>query len=344
MNNWLAVCCKKAIAAPMAGVSNRVFRDICRARGAAVAYGEMVSVSALHYDNRRTLELLDIALEEQPRVVQLSGSRVDYMEEAAVQVAALGADSIDLNMGCPVSKVVRNGEGAAVRCEPKVAPERVRAACRGGVPGSVKFRMGWDDSSVNAVEFAQRMEEAGAAWIAIHGRTRMQMYQGKADWQIIVAVKQAVSLPVLGNGDVTDGCSAVLMRKQTGCDGVMVGRGMLGNPWLFGDIARALQGMPAVPKPSPTEIIAQALSHLERQCQRSQYWACFRAGDDNPEIRAEGELAAVRAMRNQLNWYVKGLHNAAALRCAINQMATEKAVRELFAAYEKREYPGGCAE
>ncbi len=326
------------VAAPMAGISNRVFRDICRSHGAELAYGEMVSATALHYENRRTLELLDLDGENSPKVVQLFGSQVEYMREAAFLVAELGAEWIDLNMGCPVPKVVKNGEGAALMQQPLLAQQLVRAAAEPGLPVSVKLRSGWDEDSRCAADFAQRMEMAGATLLAVHGRTRMQLYQGKADWQEIARVKQAVTIPVLGSGDVTDGASALAMRQQTGCDGVMVGRAMLGNPWVFEELAAAFAGAPPPQRPTPAQILEEAIGQLRRQRERSVYWACFREGEDSPAVVAEGELAAVRAMRNQLSWYVKGLRNSAALRCAVNQLTRVEDVESLLLSYLEQTY------
>ena len=323
----------KVIAAPMAGISNRVFRDICREHGANMAYGEMVSARALHYDNRRTLELLDIENEAAPKIVQLTASDVDYLAEAALEVAEMGADIIDLNMGCPVPKVIRNNEGSCLMRDPRLAESLVKAACKSALPVSVKFRSGWDDQSINAVEFGKRMEAAGAAFIAVHGRTRQQMYMGRADRRIIAAVKQSVGIPVIGNGDIQCGQDAVDMLAETGCDAVMVGRAMIGNPWLFADIQAALDGKEQSVRPSAQVIVEQALEHLYRQRERAVYWACVRFGNDTEQVKQEGELAAVRSMRCQLGWYIKGLRGAAALRGKLNAMTTVAQVEQELAEY-----------
>lgn len=323
----------KVIAAPMAGISNRVFRDICREHGADMAYGEMVSARALHYDNRRTLELLDIENEATPKIVQLTASDPEYLAEAAIQVAEMGADIIDLNMGCPVPKVIRNNEGSSLMRDPRLAESLVKAARKSMLPVSVKIRSGWDEDSINAVEFAKRLEAAGAAFVAVHGRTRMQMYMGRADRSIIAAVKRAVRIPVIGNGDIQCGQDAVDMLAETGCDAVMVGRAMIGNPWLFAEIQVALSGSEPLVRPSVKVVVEQALEHLYRQKQSAVYWACVRFGNNSEEVLQEGELAAVRSMRCQLGWYIKGLRGAAALRGKLNTLTTVAQVEQELAEY-----------
>lgn len=319
----------KVIAAPMAGISSRAFREIVRGCGADLAYGEMISARALGYGNKRTWELMDIEGEASPRLVQISGSEPRFVALAAQEAAALGADLIDLNMGCPVPKVVRNNEGCMLMSQPELCCELIRAAAQSGLPVSCKIRAGWDDEHRNAVELARILEAAGASFLCIHGRTRQQFYSGRADWDIIARVKEAVSIPVVGNGDIVDAKSALALKESTGCDGLMIGRGMLGNPWLFQQVKAALSGGPLPPPPMEETVIATALTHLKRQVERSIYWLQKREGESAATARL-GEELAVRGMRNHLGWYVKGMRNAAKLRRHINQAITVEQVEDLF--------------
>lgn len=319
----------KLIAAPMAGISSRAFREIVRSCGADLAYGEMISARALGYGNKKTWELMDVEGEASPRLVQISGSDPDFVQAAAWEAVSLGAELIDLNMGCPVPKVVRNNEGCMLMSQPELACRLVRSAAACGAPVSCKIRAGWDEEHRNGLEFALMLEEAGASFIAVHGRTRQQFYSGKADWELIARIKEALAIPVVGNGDVADAASALAMFKETGCDGVMIGRGMLGNPWLFGQIKAALAGDAIPPPPSEETVVATALSHLKRQVERSIYWLQRREGESEANRRI-GEELAVRAMRNHLGWYVKGMRNAAKLRCRINQALSVAEVEYLL--------------
>lgn len=319
----------RLIAAPMAGVSSRAFREIVRDCGADLAYGEMISARALSYGNKKTWELMDIEGESSPRLVQISGCDPAFVADAAVEAARLGAELIDLNMGCPVPKVVRNNEGCMLMSQPELACALVRAAASCGLPVSCKIRTGWDDEHRNAVEFASKLEEAGAAFIAVHGRTRQQFYTGQADWGIIKQVKEALSIPVVGNGDVVDAESALMMLEKTGCDGIMIGRGMLGDPWLFARIKAALSGAPIPERPDEETVIATALSHLRRQVERTVFWLQKREGESEATLKL-GEELAVRGMRNHLGWYVKGMRNAAKLRLRINQALTVSEIEDIF--------------
>lgn len=319
----------KLIAAPMAGISSRAFREIVRSCGADLAYGEMISARALGYGNKKTWELMDIEGEASPRLVQISGSEPHFVSLAAKEAAALGAELIDLNMGCPVPKVVRNNEGCMLMSQPELCCELISAAAESGLPVSCKIRAGWDEEHRNAVELSRTLEAAGASFIAVHGRTRQQFYSGQADWDIIARVKEAVSIPVVGNGDVSDAESALKMKEITGCDGMMIGRGMLGNPWLFQQIKAVLSGEPIPPPPSEKTVIATALAHLKRQVERSIYWLQKREGESAAAKRL-GEELAVRGMRNHLGWYVKGMRNAAKLRLYINQALRVEQVEDLF--------------
>ena len=317
------------VAAPMAGVSSRAFREIVRSCGADLAYGEMISARALGYGNKKTWELMDIEGEDHPRLVQISGCEPCFVAAAAEEAAALGADMIDLNMGCPVPKVVRNNEGCMLMSQPDLARELVKAASSCGLPVSCKIRAGWDDQHRNAVDFALALEEAGASYLCIHGRTRQQFYSGQADREIIRQVKEALSIPIVGNGDITDAKSAREMLDQTGCDGLMIGRGMLGNPWLFGQIKAALSGGPQPMPPTEETVVETALSHLRRQVERTIYWLQKREGNTDGSAQL-GEELAVRSMRCHLGWYVKGMRNAAKLRHLLNQALSIAEVEDIF--------------
>lgn len=318
-------------AAPIAGFSNRASREIMRGHGADIAYGEMVSARALAYGNRRTLELFDIQGEPSPRVVQICGSDPQHMAAAACFAVEAGAERIDINMGCPVPKVVKNGEGCSLMLKPRLAAELVRAALSAGRPVSCKFRSGWDEQNLNAVDFARRLQRAGATLLAVHARSRRQMYGGQADWRIIAQVKQAVDVPVAGNGDVFSAADALALLAATGCDQIMVGRGMLGNPWLFADIRCALEGREPPGRPAPQIILSTALRHLKRHIERGKHWLAEREGRSRAE--REGEELALRAMRAHLGWYTKGLRNSAALRLRLNQAVSYAEVESLFASW-----------
>ena len=319
----------RLIAAPMAGISSRAFREIVRSCGADLAYGEMISARALGYGNKKTWELMDIEGEDSPRLVQISGCDPDFVAAAAMEAAGLGAELIDLNMGCPVPKVVKNNEGCMLMSQPELACSLVKAASSCGLPISCKIRLGWDDEHRNGIEFAQALEGAGASFIAVHGRTRQQFYSGRADWDMIARIKDAVSIPVIGNGDITDVDSALSMFRETGCDGIMIGRGMLGNPWLFQQIAAALSGKEIPSHPEEEIVVETALTHLRRQVERSVYWMQKREGESE-KVKKLAEELAVRGMRNHLGWYVKGMRNASKLRLRINQALTVEEVTDLL--------------
>ena len=254
------------ILAPMAGVTDLPFRLLCKEQGAGLLCMEMISAKALQYKNKNTKALLSIHPQEYPVSLQLFGSDPKIISEMAKEIEELPFQILDINMGCPVPKVVKNGEGSALMKDPKLIYEIVSQTVRAiQKPVTVKIRKGFDDDHVNAVEVAKVIEEAGASAVAVHGRTREQYYSGKADWEIIRRVKEAVSIPVIGNGDVTSGERALAMREQTGCDGVMIGRGAQGNPWIFHELVEYDRTGVLPPRPSKEVIKATMLRHARLQ-------------------------------------------------------------------------------
>jgi len=303
------------MSAPMAGITDKAYRILAREAGCGLVCTEMVSDQALLYGNPKTCRLLDIAGETGPVSVQIFGSNPDYMAAAAEIAESRGADIIDINMGCPTPKIVKNGEGAALMRSPKKAAEIVRAVVeRVKVPVTVKMRKGWDENSVNAVELAKLVTGAGAVALTVHGRTRSQFYTGKADWEIIAAVKRAVSVPVIGNGDIWQPGDALLMMEQTGCDGVMIGRAALGNPWIFSRTIHFLRTGELLPGPSPEERIGMVLRHLSLL------------------VEIKGEAVAVREMRKHAAWYARGLRGAAKAREKINKAASVEELQKILTA------------
>lgn len=301
------------ILAPMAGVTDLPFRVLCREQGAGCVVTEMVSAKAVLYNNKNTRELLQIDPAERPAAVQLFGSEPDIMAEIAARLEEGPYDYIDVNMGCPVPKIVNNGEGSALMKNPERAKEVLTAMVRAvKKPVTVKFRKGFNDLSVNAVEFAKMAESCGVAAVAVHGRTREQYYSGKADWDIIRQVKEAVRIPVIGNGDIFTPEDAGRMLKETGCDGIMVARGAKGNPWLFGRINHYLDTGEVLPGPSMAEIKAMILRHGRML------------------VQFKGEGGAMREMRGHMAWYTKGMPHSATLRNEINQVETLERFVELL--------------
>lgn len=286
-----------AFLAPMAGIADRAFRELCVQHGAAYTVTEMVSSKGLTMGDRKSGILLTIGDGERPCGAQLFGDQPQIMAEAAVRCLAYHPDVIDINMGCPAPKVAMNGGGASLMKNPSLAAEIVRDVSSAvSLPVTVKIRKGWDSDSVNAVQMAQLCEKAGAAAVTIHGRTRQEMYSGKADLSIIKAVKQAVDIPVIGNGDVTDEQSAAIMLEQTGCDALMIGRGALGNPWIFAKINAYLDECRVLPEPSVTQKMVTMLKHIEKI------------------IEYKGEYTAMREARHHAAYYTKGIRGGAALR------------------------------
>lgn len=301
------------ILAPMAGVTDLPFRLLCSEQGAGLTCMEMVSAKAILYKNKNTAALLEIHPEEGPTSLQLFGSDPKILSEMAKQIEERPFSILDINMGCPVPKVVNNGEGSALMKQPKLVGEIVSAVSKAiEKPVTVKIRKGFDEQNVNAVEIAKIAEEAGAAAVAVHGRTREQYYAGEADWEIIARVKEAVSIPVIGNGDITDGISARKMMELTGCDGVMVGRAARGNPWLFRQIIAYLRDGTVLHRPDIAEVKEMLLRHAGLQ------------------LETKGEYTGIREMRKHFAWYTTGYPNSSRLRQNVNMVEDFETLRRLI--------------
>ena len=293
------------ILAPMAGVTDLPFRLLCREQGAGLLCMEMVSAKAIMYRNKNTESLMEIHPDEKPVSLQLFGSDPDIISEMAKQIEERDFAILDINMGCPVPKVVNNHEGSALMKNPSLVEQIVSKTVKAiSKPVTVKIRKGFDDEHVNAVEIAKAAEAAGASAVAVHGRTREQYYAGKADWDIIAQVKQAVSIPVIGNGDITGAESAKAMLEQTGCDGIMIGRAARGNPWIFREISTFLETGVKADVPTKKEVRDVILRHAALQ------------------LEVKGEYIGIREMRKHLSWYTAGYPNSSRLRAKINEMET----------------------
>lgn len=293
------------ILAPMAGVTDQPFRLLCREQGCGLLVTEMVSAKAILYKNRNTKELLEVSPGERPIAVQLFGSDPQIVSDMAHQIEDGPYDIIDLNMGCPVPKVVNNGEGSALMKNPKLVEELLSSLVKKvHKPVTVKFRKGFDDNSINAVEIAKIAEACGVSAVAVHGRTREQYYSGKADWEIIRQVKEAVKIPVIGNGDIFTPEDAGRMLSETGCDGLMIARGARGNPWIFKRINHYLETGEVLPVPGPKEVGHMMLRHADLQAE------------------LKGENIGMKEMRKHIAWYTAGLPHSAAIRRECNELET----------------------
>lgn len=298
---------------PMAGVTDLPFRLLCKEQGCDLMYTEMVSAKAILYNNKNTYELLRTTDSERPVAVQLFGSDPDIMTEIALRLEEQPFDIIDINMGCPVPKIVNNHEGSALMLEPKLV-EKILTKMAGALkkPLTIKIRKGFDDYRVNAVEIARIAQACGVSAIAVHGRTRAQYYAGCADWDIIRQVKEAVSIPVIGNGDIVDGITAKKMMDETGCDGIMIGRAARGNPFIFNQVKKYLEDGTVVEKPGMPQIRDMILRHCRML------------------IEEKGDYTGIREMRKHVAWYTAGYPHSAEIRRKVNMIESYEALEQLM--------------
>lgn len=302
--------------APMAGVTDLPFRLICKELGCGLLYTEMINAKALCYDDKNTKKMLNILDEEHPVAVQIFGSEPEFMGKATQILNDYPNEILDINMGCPAPKVVKNGDGSALMRNPKLAGQVLDQVVKNSKkPVTLKIRKGWDDNSVNALEIAKIAEDCGICAITIHGRTREQYYSGQADWDIIGEVKSKISIPVIGNGDVTSVEDAIRIKDHTGCDAIMIGRGAQGNPWIFKRIDHYMKTGQLLDPPSKDEKIDIAIKHMDLA------------------IKEHGEYVAVREMRKHIGWYLKGMKHSARFRDQINHMVTAKEVIDTLNQY-----------
>ena len=300
------------VLAPMAGVTDLPFRMLCREMGCGLVCTEMISAKGIYYHNKNTEKLWESREEERPLALQLFGSEPRLMGEMAERIQDRDFDILDINMGCPVPKVVNNGEGSALMRTPELAAAIVReVASRISKPVTVKFRKGFDDNHVNAVDFARRMEESGAAALAVHGRTREEYYGGEADWEIIARVKEAVSIPVIASGDIFTPEDALRCERETGCDGIMLARGVRGNPWLFHQIKHFRECGELEKRPSIEVVLAMILRHGKMM------------------VEYKGELIGMREMRKHVAWYTAGYPHSAEIRRQVNGVSAYRDLEDL---------------
>lgn len=305
--------------APMAGVTDLPFRLVCREHGCGLLYTEMINAKALCFDDSKTKKMLNILDEELPVAIQIFGSEPEYMGKAAQILNEYPNEILDINMGCPAPKVVKNGDGSALMKTPEIAKRVMSAVVENSKkPVTVKIRKGWDDEHLNALEIAKIAQECGVSAITIHGRTREQYYAGKADWDIIKLIKSELDIPVIGNGDVASVEDARKIKEHTDCDAIMIGRGAQGNPWIFERVNHYLKTGEILPEPTKEEKIDVAIKHM------------------NLAVEEDGEFVAVREMRKHIGWYLKGMKHSARFRDEINRMENVKEVIDTLNKY--REY------
>lgn len=300
-----------AFLAPMAGIADLAFRELCVQYGAAYTVSEMVSSKGLTMGDKKSAQLLTLG-NDRPAGVQIFGDDPEIMAKAAVKCLDFNPDIIDINMGCPAPKIAMNGGGASLMKKPELAYEITKAVVQSvDIPVTVKIRKGWDDESVNAVQMAELAEKAGASAVTVHGRTRQQMYSGSVDFDIIAQVKKAVGIPVIANGDIKDEQSAAIMLEKTNADAIMIGRGALGNPWVFSKINAYLDECRVLPEPSVTQKMAVMLKHIQKI------------------IEYKGEYTAMREARHHAAYYTKGMRGGAKLRAEIGKLERFEQLQEL---------------